>query len=176
MTVSFVYDPENVHGTLPDRTLGLRVGPLNDTQGDAPAGRKLAVRIHNVPDESDDEIVDEAKARYPGSSNGPELLAGRAASSPGHGEMVWWMDAQGNHNVAPARYSPQARGIPEKFRPMGPPSQPTFCTYPKDLLDTPENEELVYISREIAAREAQQWGPRKDRIPLINSNGSLESV
>ncbi|KAK9861262.1 hypothetical protein WJX84_003880 [Apatococcus fuscideae] len=136
VTVSFVYDPENVHGTLPDRTLGLRVGPLNDTQGDAPAGRKLAVRIHNVPDESDDEIVDEAKARY----------------------------------------SPQARGIPEKFRPMGPPSQPTFCTYPKDLLDTPENEELVYISREIAAREAQQWGPRKDRIPLINSNGSLESV
>lgn len=162
VTVSFVYNPRDILGSVPDRILGMREGPLErdvaqDRRAHMSEGRTSLeeVRHHVAAAHNDTPFQmmthdDQNAAQVEPVTTIAQSMAGvpetREETLGSHGEMVWWVDPQGNHNLAPAWSQGGQQGA----------QQPTNVQLPgqlksapsENLLDTPDNEDIVSAARE----------------------------
>ena len=157
VTVSFVYNPHDILGPVPDRILGMREGPLDgDVACQALIFTKrtsLEVMRHHVAVGYDDKGCQMMTHDDPTESvaTSPRSMAAapetKEATLGSHGEMVWWMDPQGNHNLAPAWSQGKQQGTQNPTL-VELQAQLNTSTCPEDLLDTPDIEDIVSAARE----------------------------
>ncbi|KAK9817409.1 hypothetical protein WJX74_003869 [Apatococcus lobatus] len=159
VTVSFVYNPKDVLGTVPDRILGMREGPLDGDfvqgsqthQMEATKPHEMAPdHVATAPIEKGPQVMPKGEIEVQASKSSAEAQEGDSDTTEPldySGEMVWWVDPEGNHNLAPAWSQGGLLGT-RKLTHVQLPAQPLFCTTPDDLLNTPDNEDLVRAARE----------------------------
>ena len=158
VTVSFVYNPHDILGSVPDRILGMREGPLDrdvaqDCQAHMIGGRtSLEEMRHHVAlghDDKDCQMIthdDQTESAATSPRSMVVVPEAKEATSGSQGEMVWWVDPQGNHNLAPAWSQGGQQGTQKPTNVQLPAQLKSAPS--ENLLDTPDNEDIVSAARE----------------------------
>ena len=116
VTVSFVYNPNDLLGSVPDRILGMREGPLDQEAaqgsqaghtGEQTDGDQLTNHVVIAPGVKSIQMMSQGEARVQSPKASTQSMDGQSgitdASLGNAGEMVWWVDPQGNYNLVPVR-------------------------------------------------------------------------
>ena len=184
VTVSFVYNPRDILGSVPDRILGMREGPLDEDAardrqahmiGERTSLEEMRHRVAVRHDHKGCQMMtheDQAESTATSSRSMTVAPETKEATLGPHGDMVWWVDPQGNHNLAPAWSQGEQQGtqkptnvqLPAQLK--SPPSE--------NLLDTPDNEDIVSAARETTKKEGNHWlkGPSLQVLSFV-SLGSI---